>query len=156
VSTLHTNDAASTVSRLVEIGVEPYIVAEATTLVVAQRLIRRNCPRCAVEHRVPDEILLKMGVKAPELPEFKRVKKGEGCEECSGSGLRGRLAIFEMMRMTPRIKEGVYKKASMFEIKRYAIEDGMRTLRQSALLKLKAGVTTVEEVLNTTVADDLT
>lgn len=155
VSTLHTNDAASTVSRLVEIGVEPYIVAEATTIVVAQRLVRRNCPKCTVEHRIADEVLLKLGVAPEELHEFKKTKKGEGCEECGGSGLRGRLAIFEMMRMTTSVKEAIYKGASPLEVKRCAIRDGMRTLRRAALMKLKSGHTIVEEVLNTTVADDI-
>lgn len=155
VSTLHTNDAASTVSRLVEIGVEPYIVAEATTIVVAQRLVRRNCVRCSVDHKVPDEILLKMGVRPDELANYRKLKKGEGCDECGGSGLKGRVAIFEMMKMSSGVKEAIYKGASPLEIKRHAIRDGMRTLRQAALLKLRNGLTIVEEVLNTTVADDV-
>ncbi len=155
VSTLHTNDAASTVSRLVEIGVEPYIVAEATTIVVAQRLVRKTCARCGVEHKVADEILLKLGVPQDQLHEYKRMKRGEGCEECGGSGLKGRMAIFEMMVMSTAVKEAIYKGASPLEVKRCAIRDGMRTLRQAALLKLKNGLTIVEEVLNTTVADDI-
>jgi type IV pilus assembly protein PilB len=155
VSTLHTNDAASTVSRLVEIGVEPYIVAEATTIVVAQRLVRKVCARCGVEHKVSDEVLLKIGVKKEELALYNKVRKGEGCEECGGSGLKGRLAIFEMMKMTTAVKEAIYKGASPLDVKRCAIKDGMRTLRQAALLKLRSGQTIVEEVLNTTVADDI-
>lgn len=154
VSTLHTNDAASTVARLVEIGVEPYIVAEATTIVVAQRLVRKICSKCAVPHKVAPEVLIKLGVPASELGDYSKLKKGEGCAECSGSGLKGRLAIFEMMRMSTRVKEAIYKGANPLEIKRCAVQDGMRTLRQAALLKLKAGLTIVEEVLNTTVADD--
>lgn len=153
VSTLHTNDAASTMSRLVEIGVEPYIVAEATSIVVAQRLVRRNCARCAVDHQIPKEVLKKIGVAEADMASFSKVKKGEGCEECGGSGLKGRMAIFEMMTMTAGVKEAIYKNASPIEIKRMAIQDGMRTLRQAALLKLKAGLTTVEEVLNATVND---
>lgn len=153
VSTLHTNDAASTMSRLVEIGVEPYIVAEATTIVVAQRLLRRNCPRCAVEHKVPVDVLRKIGVAENVLAEFNKLKKGEGCEDCGGQGLKGRMAIFELLTMTASVKEAIYKNGSPIEIKRMAMKDGMRTLRQAALLKLKAGMTTVEEVLNTTVSD---
>lgn len=153
VSTLHTNDAASTVSRLVEIGVEPYIVAEATTIVVAQRLIRRVCPKCAVEHKIPEEVLLKIGVTQEEIPQYTRLKRGEGCDDCGGSGLKGRLAIFEVLQMSTAVKEAIYKGASPIEIKRQGMASGMRTLRQSALLKLKAGITIVEEVLNTTVAD---
>lgn len=155
VSTLHTNDASSTVSRLVEMGLEPYVVAEATTIVVAQRLLRRNCPRCAVDHKVPDEVLLKIGISQEQLGEFKKMKRGEGCEECGGLGLRGRMAIFEMLPMTTAVKEAIYKGASPIEIKRQAINQGMRTLRQAALLKLKAGLSTIEEVLNTTVGDDV-
>lgn len=155
VSTLHTNDASSTVSRLVEMGLEPYVVAEATTIVVAQRLLRRNCVRCAVDHKVPDEVLLKIGIPQEQLGDFKKMKRGEGCEECGGLGLRGRMAIFEMLRMTTAVKEAIYKGASPIEVKRQAIKDGMRTLRQAALLKLKAGLSTIEEVLNTTVGDDI-
>jgi type IV pilus assembly protein PilB len=155
VSTLHTNDAASTISRLVEIGVEPYIVAEATTIVVAQRLLRRNCPKCSVDHPVPQEVLIKAGVKQADLGLFGKTKKGEGCEECGGTGLKGRIAIFELLRMTANVKEAVYKASSPLEIKRMATVDGMRTLRQAALLKLKAGMTCMEEVLNITMADVL-
>jgi type IV pilus assembly protein PilB len=155
VSTLHTNDAASTVARLVEIGVEPYIVAEATTIVVAQRLIRRNCPRCSVDFRIPPEILLKAGVAQEELALYGRTKKGEGCEDCGGSGLKGRLAIFELLTMTANVKEAVYKGGSPLQIKRMAMQDGMRTLRQAALMKLQAGLTTLDEVLNVTVADNI-
>ncbi|MGE0526426.1 MAG: type IV-A pilus assembly ATPase PilB [Bdellovibrionales bacterium] len=155
VSTLHTNDAASTVARLVEIGVEPYIVAEATTIVVAQRLVRRNCPRCSIDTRVPPEVLTKMGVPEAEVAEYTKIKKGEGCEECNGTGLKGRMAIFELLQMTTNVKEAIYKGASPLEVKRQGMKDGMRTLRQAALLKLKAGLTTIEEVLNTTVADNV-
>ncbi len=155
VSTLHTNDAASTVSRLVEIGVEPYIIAEATTIVVAQRLLRRNCTKCAVEIKLLPEALTKIGVAPDQVPLYTKLKKGEGCEECGGSGLKGRMAIFEMMTMSTSVKEGIFRNASPIELKRMAMRDGMRTLRQAALLKLRAGLTTVEEVLNTTVADNV-
>jgi type IV pilus assembly protein PilB len=153
VSTLHTNDAASTVSRLVEIGVEPYIVAEATTIVVAQRLVRRVCAKCAVEHRVKKEVLIKLGVAEDQLDHFNKMKRGEGCEDCGGSGLKGRMAIFELLNMTAAVKEAIYKGASPLEIKREGMKTGMRTLRQAALLKLKAGQTVIEEVLNATVED---
>ncbi len=155
VSTLHTNDAASTIARLVEIGVEPYIVAEATSIVVAQRLLRRICSDCSVEHKLIPDVLLKIGVSREKIDEFKNVRRGEGCEKCNGSGLKGRIAIFEVMTMTTGVKETIYKGGSPLEIKRQGIIDGMRTLRQAALLKLKNGVTTLEEVLNTTVSDTL-
>lgn len=155
VSTLHTNDAASTISRLCEIGLEPYIVAEATTIVVAQRLLRKVCIKCGRESKVPPEVLIKLGVPEAEVPLYNKSRRGDGCEECGGSGLRGRMAIFEMMRMTNKVKEAIYKNASPLELKRCAMDDGMKTLRHAALMKLKSGHTTVEEVLNATVADDL-
>lgn len=155
VSTLHTNDAAATVSRLVDMGMEPYIVSEATSLVVAQRLLRKNCQRCAGEHRVPDEVLLHLGVASERLAEFRNLKKGEGCEECNGSGLKGRMAVFEFMKMTAQIKDVMNKSPSPLELKRAAIAGGMQTLRQSALEKLRLGLTTVEEVVGNTVGDDV-
>lgn len=153
VSTLHTNDAPSTVSRLVEIGLEPYVVSEATTIVVAQRLLRRNCPKCSIPYRIPPEVLTKMNIPDDQLGLFAGAKKGEGCEECNGTGLKGRMAIFEMLQMTSGVKDAIYKGASPLEIKREAMNGGMRTLRQAALLKLRAGLTSLEEVLNTTLPD---
>jgi len=153
VSTLHTNDAPSTVSRLVEIGVEPYIVAEATTIVVAQRLLRRNCAKCSVEHPIPRDVLMKMGIPEGQFDLYKKARRGEGCEDCGGTGLKGRVAIFELLTMSANVKEAVYKGGSPLEIKRQAIKDGMRTLRQAALLKLINGHTNLEEVLNSTVPD---
>jgi len=155
VSTLHTNDAASTVSRLVEMGMEPYIVSESTSLVVAQRLLRRNCPRCTTDHKVADDVLLKIGVLPADLPQFKNLKKGEGCEECGGAGLKGRMAVFEFLRMNAKLKEVMQKTSSPLDLKRAAIAGGMRSLRNSALQKLKAGLTTVEEIMANTVADDV-
>lgn len=155
VSTLHTNDAASTVSRLVEMGMEPYIVSESTSLVVAQRLLRRNCSRCTAEHKVSDEVLTKLGVLPGDLAQYKNLKKGEGCEECGGTGLKGRMAVFEFLRMNAKLKDIMQKTSSPLDLKRAAIAGGMRSLRQSALLKLKSGLTTVEEVLGNTVGDDV-
>lgn len=156
VSTLHTNDAASTVTRLVDMGIPAYIVAEATTLVVAQRLIKRVCPSCIIEHRVPPEVLIELGVKPDEVDQYKDLRRGEGCNECNGTGLKGRMAIFEVMKMTNAVKEAIFKGASPLELKKHAIaHDNMKTLRQSALLKLKRGMTSIEEVLNSSVGDDV-
>lgn len=156
VSTLHTNDASSTITRLLDMGLAPYVIAEATSLVIAQRLMRRVCSSCAVDHKVPAEILLNLGVKQEDLPQYQTLKKGEGCEVCGGTGLKGRVAIFEVMRITAAVKDAIFKGASPLELKRQTIaKDKMRTLRGSALLKLKAGVTTIEEVLSNTVRDDL-
>lgn len=156
VSTLHTNDAAATITRLIDMGVQPYMVAEATSLVIAQRLMRKICSNCAVDHKVPAEVLLNLGVKEEEIPEYNSLRKGQGCEICSGSGLKGRIAIFEVMKITSAVKDAVFKGASPLELKRHAIKhDNMRTLRGSALIKLKRGLTTIEEVLNSSVRDDL-
>ena len=156
VSTLHTNDAAATVTRLIDMGVAPYMVAEATSLVVAQRLIKKICEKCSVEHKVPPEVLLDLGVKEADLPSYTNLRKGEGCEICKGTGLKGRIAIFEVMKITGAVKDAIFKGCSPLELKRYAIEkEGMHSLRQSALLKLRDGLTTVEEVLNTSVGDDI-
>lgn len=155
VSTLHTNDAPATIARLVEIGVEPYVVAESTSIVVAQRLMRRNCGRCVVRYKLAPELLLKAGVLEEDLPLYTEMQRGEGCEECKGSGLKGRIAVFEVLKMTAGVKEAVFRGASPLDIKREAVGGGMRTLRQAALLKLRQGHTTLEEVLNTTIPDIL-
>lgn len=156
VSTLHTNDAASTVIRLIEMGVPNFMVAEATTLILAQRLIRKVCSRCAADYSPPKEILLKIGVPESELHEYNNLQRGEGCDHCNGTGLAGRLAIYEVMKMTAAVKDAIFKGATPLQLKRHAIKhDKMKTLRQNALIKLKRGLTTIEEVLNSSVGDDL-
>src|SRR5690606_12218916 len=105
---------------------------------------------------IPPEVLLEAGVLEEELPEYNNLRKGEGCQECNGTGLAGRMAIYEMLEVTAVVKDAIFNGASPLEIKRRAVkEDGMITLRRSALLKLKRGLTTVEEVLSATVEDDL-
>ncbi|MCB0407479.1 MAG: type IV-A pilus assembly ATPase PilB [Bdellovibrionales bacterium] len=156
VSTLHTNDASATVARLVDMGIEPYMVGESTSLILAQRLIRRVCKSCMTEHKVPNEVLLNLGVKESDLPLFNNIKKGEGCEACMGTGTAGRVAIFEVMPFNAKVREAIIKGATPLELKRQAVnEAGMITLRQSALIKLREGLTTIEEVLNGSVKDDL-
>jgi type IV pilus assembly protein PilB len=156
VSTLHTNDAASTVNRLVAMGVPGYLVAEGTSLVVAQRLIKKNCSNCTVDIKVAPEILLDLGVLESELPEYNNLKKGEGCPNCNGTGLSGRLAVYEMLEVTAGVKDAIFNEVSNLEMKRAAVNDAkMVTLRRAALLKLKKGQTSVEEVLSSTVEDDL-
>lgn len=154
LSTLHTNDSASTITRLVEMGIPPYIVAESTSLVVAQRLIKKVCERCAEPHKVDENTLLQLGVKPEHLSEFQNLRKGGGCDTCNGTGLAGRSPIFEVMRITAAIKEAIFSSASPLKIKKIAVQDGMSSLRMSALERLKAGVTTVSEVINTSIADD--
>ena len=156
VSTLHTNDASATVARLVDMGIEPYMVSEATSLITAQRLIRRVCKSCETDHNVPKDVLLNLGVKEEELELFNNVKKGEGCEACMGTGTAGRVAIFEVMPFNASVREAIVKGATPLELKRQAVnEAGMITLRQSALIKLREGITTVEEVLNGSLKDDI-
>ncbi len=156
VSTLHTNDTASTVNRLISMGVADYLVAESTSLIVAQRLVRRICRNCVTDVRIPNEALLEIGVLESELPEYASLKKGEGCDKCGGSGLKGRMAIFEVLEFTSGVKEAIFQKKSTLEIKKQAIVEGkMISLRRSAILALKDGLTSIEEVLAGTVEDDL-
>jgi type IV pilus assembly protein PilB len=156
ISTLHTNDTATTINRLISMGVANYLVAESTSLVVAQRLIKRICKNCIIDARVQPEVLLDLGVKESELGEFTKLKRGEGCDKCNGTGLSGRQAIFEVLDFSSAVKDAIFAGASTLEIKRRAVTaDGMITLRGSALIKLKQGLTSVEEVIAGTVEDDL-
>ncbi|HWU43195.1 MAG TPA: ATPase, T2SS/T4P/T4SS family, partial [Bdellovibrio sp.] len=152
VSTLHTNDAPSTVIRLTEMGVAPYIITSTLNLIVAQRLVGRICESCKSPVEVPPQTLLNLGIAPNEIGDYK-IFKGKGCANCSNSGIRGRAAIYELMHMTEKMKEAILKGASTGQLRFLAREQGMRTLRRSALLKLKNGVTTIEEVLNASVKD---
>jgi type IV pilus assembly protein PilB len=152
VSTLHTNDAPSTVIRLTEMGVAPYIITSTVNLIVAQRLVGKICEACKIPVEVPAQTLLNLGVVPTEVDEYK-VFKGRGCANCNSTGIKGRTAIFELMSMSEKIKEAILKGASTGQLRYLAREQGMRTLRRSALLKLKRGITTIEEVLNASVKD---
>ena len=156
LSTLHTNDTAGTVARLLSMGVPAYNVADNTSLIVSQRLVRKICRSCAEPARgLSDSLLMKIGVLKEELPSFKGkiYEKGAGCPDCNEIGYNGRAAVYEMMRITSSVKEAVFKNSAAAEIKALAIGDGMNTLRQSALNKLKEGVTSIEEVVRSTVLD---
>lgn len=156
VSTLHTNDACSTINRLVSMGIANYLVAEGTSLVVAQRLIKKICVHCVRDHKVTPEVLTELGVPENEIADYNNLKKGEGCPQCNGTGLSGRLAVYEVLSITAVVKDAIFKEASALEMKRAAIQSGgMISLRMAALRKLKRGLTTVEEVLGATVADDI-
>lgn len=152
LSTLHTNDAPSTVSRLLNMGVEPFLVASSVNLIVAQRLARRVCEHCALELRVNPEILVNVGIPAAEAKHMV-VRQGQGCEHCAGTGYKGRVALYEVMPMSEDLKEFVLNGASTTELKREAMRLGMLTLRGSGLLRLKEGATTIEEVLRVTAAE---
>lgn len=152
VSTLHTNDATSTINRLLNMGVEPFLVTSAVNVIVAQRLVRKNCEHCKDVVKVDPQQLLDMGVPENEIGTFD-VYKGEGCGECNDTGYKGRLAIYEVLEMNEELKEAVYANLNSSELKRIARKNGMRTLRMSGILKLKQGLTTVEEVLTTSARD---
>ncbi|WP_413613276.1 type IV-A pilus assembly ATPase PilB [Bdellovibrio sp. HCB-110] len=152
VSTLHTNDAPSTVIRLTEMGVAPYIITSTVNLIVAQRLVGKICDSCKTPMEVPAQTLINLGVAQNDIHEYK-LFHGKGCANCNNTGIKGRTAIFELMHMTEKMKEAILKGASTGQLRYLAREQGMRTLRRSALLKLKRGMTTIEEVLNASVKD---
>lgn len=152
LSTLHTNDAPSTVSRLLNMGVEPFLVASAVNLMLAQRLARKVCADCKEEIKVPRETLLDLGVPEEEVGTFSTYK-GKGCPTCNQTGYKGRIALYEVMPLYDEIKELVLVGASTAELKREAMRLGNITLRQAGINKLKAGITTVEEVVRCSVKD---
>ncbi len=152
LSTLHTNDAPSTINRLLNMGIEPFLVASSINIVVAQRLARRICDNCKEELHVSPEALVNIGILAAEASHTK-VYHGKGCTKCSNTGYKGRVALYECMVMTDKLKEFVLNGASSAEIKRQAIENGMDSLRMSGMKFLKEGVTTIEEVLRVTAND---
>lgn len=154
VSTLHTNDAPQTITRMVEMGVAPYVVTSTLELIVAQRLVGKICESCKTLVDVKPQVLINLGVDENELKDFK-VYQGRGCNNCNNTGIRGRLAIFEIMKMTDKIKEAILSGANSAQIRALARQEGMRTLRRSALLKLKRGETTIQEVMNSSVKDSL-
>lgn len=155
VSTLHTNDSLSTITRLIDIGIPPYMVAEVVSLVLAQRLVKRVCSSCKQPHEVPHETLIHLGVPENELDQYGGTTKGAGCQQCGNTGYRGRMPIFEIFQMTNATREGIIKGMTATELKRIAIKEGLTTLRSSALTRLRDGITTVEEVINTSVKDEL-
>jgi type IV pilus assembly protein PilB len=151
LSTLHTNDAPSTVSRLINMGIEPFLVATSVNLIQAQRLIRRVCKDCKIEHPLPVEALIEVGFSAEEAPTI-TTYKGTGCTTCNGTGYKGRVGLYEVMEITEELRELILINASVLDIRRRAIEDGMITLRESGLEKVRQGITTLEEVVRETVA----
>lgn len=153
LSTLHTNDAPSTVNRLLNMGVEPFLVSSSINIIVAQRLARRICENCKEPTELPVEALVKAGMSEADAKSF-QAYKGKGCSKCADTGYKGRVALYECLMMSERLKEFVLNGASAAEIKRTAIEDGMFTLRMSGLHFLKAGITTLPEVLRVTVKDN--
>ena len=151
LSTLHTNDAPSTISRLMNMGIEPFLVATSVNLIQAQRLIRRVCKDCKQEHQTPAEAMVEVGFSTEEAKSLKTYK-GKGCATCNNTGYKGRIGLYEVMEITDEIRELILIGASALELRKKAIDDGMITLRESGLHKIRAGVTTPEEVVRETVA----
>jgi len=152
LATLHTNDAPSTVSRLVNMGIEPFLVGTAVNLIQAQRLVRRICAECRTEVTgdVPERRLLAAGFAIRALDEL-RLYRGRGCPACAGSGYKGRVGLYETLEMSERIRDQVMIGATPVEVRRTALAEGMLTLRMSGLEKVRRGITTLEEVLRETV-----
>jgi type IV pilus assembly protein PilB len=150
LSTLHTNDAPSTISRLMNMGIEPFLVASSVNLICAQRLVRRVCSGCAQDHPHAPQALVEAGFTPDEAGKVVP-KRGAGCERCNGTGYKGRVGLYEVMEITEELRELILVGASGLELKRKAVEDGMITLRRSGLRKVMDGVTTIEEVVRETV-----
>ena len=151
LSTLHTNDAASTVTRLIDMGLAPFNVASAVNLIVAQRLVRRICSDCKQEHSYSKEELVGMGIKEDEAAEI-TFSKGAGCQACDDSGYRGRAGLYEVMALSPELRRMILRSASTADIQAQAVKEGMLTLRMDGIVKVRNGVTTLEEVVKETAA----
>jgi len=149
LSTLHTNDAPSTIIRLIDMGIDSYLVATSVILIAAQRLVRRICPACKEEINIPPKALLNIGFSEEEASSVK-IYKGKGCLKCNNTGYKGRVALFEVMQISPAVRDMILSGASVADIRKRCIEEGMLTLRQSGLTKIRNGVTTVEEVIRET------
>ncbi len=153
LSTLHTNDAPSTVNRLLNMGIEPFLVSSAVNLITAQRLGRRICQECKVPDDIPKETLQQAGVAEADLAEFVSYK-GEGCATCNQTGYKGRVGYYQVMPMFEELREMILAGANTAELKRESMQLGVKSMRQAALTKLEEGITSFEEVLRCTIADD--
>jgi type IV pilus assembly protein PilB len=154
VSTLHTNDAPTTITRLTEMGIPPYLITSTLNLVVAQRLVGKICESCKEKIQVPEDTLLNLGIPKVDISRF-NIHRGRGCSTCNNTGIKGRMAIYELMPMVEKIKDAILNNANSSDLRKLCSAIGTRTLRRSALLKLARGQTTIEEVINSSVRDDL-
>jgi type IV pilus assembly protein PilB len=150
LSTLHTNDAPSSISRLINMGIEPFLVASSINLVCAQRLVRRVCTHCQRIQVVAKEALVDAGFSREEAATTE-VRSGTGCDRCNKIGYKGRAGLYEVMEMNDELRELILRGSSALDIRKKALEHGMITLRRSGLMKVAAGVTTLEEVLRKTI-----
>jgi type IV pilus assembly protein PilB len=154
LSTLHTNDAPSAVGRLIDMGIEPFLVASSVNLIMAQRLLRRVCANCKRQVKLNEETLAELQLD-PAVAAKATIMEGAGCVECNNTGYRGRAGVYEVMTITPQLRDLILQRGSAIDLKRVAIQGGMLTLRRDALNKLTRGITSVEEVLKETAADKL-
>jgi general secretion pathway protein E len=152
-STLHTNDSAGAVTRLLDLGVEPYLVSSSLIAIIAQRLVRKVCPDCKKPSQPTAQELSELGLGTPEENHEAKFYVGAGCERCFKTGYRGRTGIYEVMLLSEKIQDLIYKRETAGTIKRLALEAGMQTLRMDGARKVLAGITTVAEVLRVTQAD---
>src|SRR5512143_2093952 len=152
LSTLHTNDAPSTINRLLNMGVEPFLVSSSVICIMAQRLVRKTCQRCKKIEKIPVQTFIDAGFTPEEAKDVVSYK-GTGCDVCNRTGYKGRVALYEVMPIREEIKELILQGASVFDIKKQAIAGGMKTLRRSGLLKVKTGLTSLEEVVENTFPD---
>ncbi len=153
-STIHTNDAPSTVNRLVDIGIKPFLVASAVRTIMAQRLVRKICKRCKTPHEYTDDEFIAGGVDPAEMAGV-TTYVGEGCSHCGGSGYRGRIGLYEVLSIDKNIKQAIIEKVTAGQLRVMGVRGGMRTLRMDAVDKMKNGVTTLEEVTRVTAEEDL-
>jgi type IV pilus assembly protein PilB len=149
LSTLHTNDAPSTITRMIDMGLEPFNVASAINLIVAQRLVRRICSDCKREHKYSPEELESLGMSAEDVKGL-TFSKGEGCDSCGDTGYRGRQGLYEVMALSSELRRFILKGASADEIREQAIKEGMLTLRMDGMKKVERGITTLDEVAKET------
>lgn len=152
LSTLHTNDATKTIDRILNMGIPGFLVTSTVELILAQRLLRRNCPSCLEPDKVSPEVLRELGVKEEDIPGF-TCMKGAGCHQCDGTGTKGRVAVYEVMPMTDQIRDAVLTGATPVQLRKAALRGGMTSLRMSGIVKLKKGLTSVKEVMSKTMQD---
>ena len=150
-STLHTNDAPSAITRMLDLGLEPFLITATLEGIVAQRLVRRICVQCKTPYDPADEELYELELTPSEI-QGRQFYYGQGCKKCNGTGYKGRIALFEMMIINDRLRNMIMSHGSTAELRTAAKEDGMRTLRDSGLLHIYDGITTIEEVVKETIA----
>jgi type IV pilus assembly protein PilB len=149
LSTLHTNDAPSTINRMIDMGIEPFLVASSVNVIMAQRLVRKLCAKCKKKEKIHPEALRELGVTSDDGFEIYRA---EGCPACNSTGYAGRTGLYEVMPISDTLREMVLNRASSSEIKEQAVREGMSTLRGDGIWKLKNGITSLEEVLRESAA----